>query len=560
MPNLKKFSDYKYHTSFVAIARCGTDEAKSKLLATASIDDLKVIIPKEALTDGFEDLLPIAANACVANFGNKRGDMISTATALKIYKNFANKFINLEHDRKMIVGHLVGGGLSKFDSNYRLGTGSEPVKEESIASTNDPFNISVAGYIYAVANPEVAKRIVMANDPEDGSYLSIALSWELAFDDYKIAIGNANLGESEIIDDPKEIERLSPYLKCNKGTGIADDGRQVYRLIDDGVVPLGVALTFSPAADVTGVYTSITKNEAAANEADAENKEIDAKTKKIVSQASNADVTINIPKSMKTLKTLADLQALNDENKVEYSFANTKNIIEAEMERIAREHQTKLQAEATEKAELTKKATDALASVEELKKQVETLKTTQASQEATNRFNDRMSGLDEEYDLTDKQRKAIASQIRSLDDTAFASWKTDVFEAFAAKKNDGGNSPVKQMKTPPDTDKSKGKKANDDADDTDTKFKKSAKAAAADDDDDDEDEEDKIADADAKKKKAKKDAKASDTVIEALANAKLKSLAIANTTDAQESVMNKYRKAFSTEKDGGLEIVQTSRR
>lgn len=552
MPVQKK---YKYTTQFECIAHCATDESKSKLLATASLEDLKAIIPPEALTEGFTDLLPIAANACVANFGNKRGDMISTATALSIYKSFAHKFINLEHDRKIIVGHLVNGGLSKFDAKYKVGLGSEVLKAESLASTSNPFNISVAGYIYAVAYPDVAKKIVMANDPEDNTYLDISLSWELAFDTFKIAKGNASLGESKIIDDPDEIERLSQYLKCNKGTGIADDGEEVYRLIDDGVVPLGVALTFSPAADVSGVYTNVVKNVAKANEEAVKTQENNENNKQKVSQASVPNVTINIQKAMKTIKTLADLEAVNDENKTEYSFANTKNVLEAEMERLAREHQTKLNAEATAKAEVQKKADEALASVAALTKKVQDLETAQASAAATSRFNDRMSSLDEGYELTDKQRKAIASQIRSLDDDAFNTWKSDVFEAFAAKKNDGGNSTVTQKKTIPDNaDPAKDSKTADDT-------KKVAKAADKTDPDEDEDEEDKIADDDAAKAaaKKKKDAKASETAIAALANAKLKNEAIANTAEAQTSLLDKYRNAFSSSKDGGIEIVQGRR-
>ena len=53
------------------------------------------------------DLLPVAFNACVVNRVNKNGDVINTATALDICKNFINKPINVEHNRSNIVGVIL---------------------------------------------------------------------------------------------------------------------------------------------------------------------------------------------------------------------------------------------------------------------------------------------------------------------------------------------------------------------------------------------------------------------------------------------------------------------
>src|SRR5215216_1670749 len=143
MSKLKRYEDYKYHARFTAVAKCLIDVETNKFLAKASLDDLKAIIPAQALEEGFEDLLPIAANGCVINMGNKRGDIMATATALDIAPNFINKFINIEHDRKIVVGHVVNSGFSAFASDYMLNVGSEVLKKEAIASTTGPFNISL---------------------------------------------------------------------------------------------------------------------------------------------------------------------------------------------------------------------------------------------------------------------------------------------------------------------------------------------------------------------------------------------------------------------------------
>ena len=51
----------------------------------------------------------------------------------------------------------------------------------------------------------------------------------------------------------EKVGQLKANLKSLGGTGKLEDGRSVYRRVTEQVVPLGIGLTETPAADVQGV-------------------------------------------------------------------------------------------------------------------------------------------------------------------------------------------------------------------------------------------------------------------------------------------------------------------
>ena len=53
---------------------------------------------------------------------------------------------------------------------------------------------------------------------------------------------------------------------------------------------------------------------------------------------------------------------------------------------------------------------------------------------ATQKFNERMSHFDEEYDLEDEDRQLLANKLKSLDDSGFDAFKSE-FAIFAKAKN-----------------------------------------------------------------------------------------------------------------------------
>jgi hypothetical protein len=55
----------------------------------------------------------------------------------------------------------------------------------------------------------------------------------------------------------------------------------------------------------------------------------------------------------------------------------------------------------------------------DVQKELETLKAEKSEREATDKFNERLSLLDETYELADNEREVIASDIKEMDDEAF---------------------------------------------------------------------------------------------------------------------------------------------
>ena len=75
--------------------------------------ELEKFLPDVDLNKNY-DLLPIAFNAFVVNRVNKNGDVIDGETAIAMYKDFINKPINIEHNRKNVIGTILTAGFSEF--------------------------------------------------------------------------------------------------------------------------------------------------------------------------------------------------------------------------------------------------------------------------------------------------------------------------------------------------------------------------------------------------------------------------------------------------------------
>ena len=251
--------DFKYKTIFSSHIKCLVSEERDKFLSKASINSLKSIIPESVKTQ--QDLLCIAANAFVANLGNLNGDMVSTTSTLDFYNNFINKGINLEHNRKNYCGHIIATSLSEFDGNYNIGAGSKIIEASVVKGKLSPFNVSIAGVIYKVYSEDLTNLIEASNDPNSEEYLKYSISWELGYNSYSLAVGSKYLEDCEVITDEKEIDKLSKYLLGNGGGGKLPDGKLVYRLVDGEVLPLGVAITSSPAAAVSGIVVDTIDDE-----------------------------------------------------------------------------------------------------------------------------------------------------------------------------------------------------------------------------------------------------------------------------------------------------------
>ena len=156
----------KFSTIFSSSIKPLVSEEKDKFLALASLVDVANFIPNID-TEKNLDLLPMAFNACVANRVNKNGDVIDTETAIEIYKNFINKPINIEHNRKNLIGVILTAGFSEFGTD-------QPLTEEQVKDKTEPFNITLGGVLWRVVNQSLTDLVEDSNDETSENYKKIS--------------------------------------------------------------------------------------------------------------------------------------------------------------------------------------------------------------------------------------------------------------------------------------------------------------------------------------------------------------------------------------------------
>ena len=412
--------NYNYTTTFSSVLKPLVSEEKDKYLALASLMQVGNFIPN-INTEKNVDLLPIAFNAAVVNRVNKNGDVIDSDTAIASYKDFINKPINIEHNREKIVGVILTAGFSEFGSDISL-------SEEQVKDLKGPFNITLGGVIWKIANPNLADKIEESSDATSDKYQSVSASWELGFNDYNVVMidgESKNIEDGALISDASEIESIKNSLRAFGGSGKVDKTKSVYRKVIGNVVPLGIGLTETPAADVKGIATL--KSEASV-EINQEN----------ISKIDNLNV--NTDNDNKVMK-ITSIKDITDENLKQATASQISDLIEQELkvasEKYAAEKATvelSLKA-ANEKHEVLSAAQDALQKeVAALKASLEAVESEKQAILANETFNERMNAFDAEYDLDSDTRQVLASDIAGLDDDSFAAYKNKMAIFMKNKK------------------------------------------------------------------------------------------------------------------------------
>ena len=412
--------NYNYTATFSSILKPLVSEEKDKYLALASLVEVGNFIPNID-TEKNVDLLPVAFNAAVVNRVNKNGDVIDTETAIASYKDFINKPINIEHNREKIVGVILTAGFSEFGSDASL-------TEEQVKDLKGPFNITLGGVIWKIANPHLADKIEDSSDVTSDKYQSVSASWELGFNEYNVVMidgESKNIEDGSLISDASQIDSIKNSLRAFGGSGKLDKTKSIYRKVIGNVVPLGVGLTETPAADVKGVATL----KAEAKEAIAEEN---------ISKIEKLDVNTIINNNVMKIQSIKDI---TDENLKQATASQISDLIEQELksasEKFAAE---KVSVEQALEAAKEQYGT-LLAGQEALEKEISALKASLEASEvekqkilANEQFNDRMSAFDAEYDLDDESRQVIASDIAGLDDNSFAAYKNKMAVFMKNKK------------------------------------------------------------------------------------------------------------------------------
>jgi hypothetical protein len=240
-----------------------------------------------------------------------------------------------------------------------------------------------------------------------------------------------NIENGEIIADGEKIEELQQYLRAFGGKESVDGDTKAYRQVVGKVVPLGIGLTETPAADVKGISTRKTLE-------NTENKLVkESSSINNISQNNNEDV---IPKE-KIMK-IESIKDITDES-LEVSASAVADFIESELKKASEDY-------SEEKAAYEKQLDEAKVTAETLTKEHEALnekfvsvekslaKLEQEKQEreTQQRFNERMSALDEEYALTDEDREVIASDIKDMDNKDFETYSKKLSVLLSEKNKE----------------------------------------------------------------------------------------------------------------------------
>ena len=421
--------DFLYNTTFSSVLRPLVSEEKDKYLALASLAEVGGFIPNVD-TEKNVDLLPVAFNAAVVNRVNRNGDVIDSLTALASYKDFINKPINFEHNRERIVGVILTAGFSEFGSDT-------PLTEDQVKDLKGPYNITLGGVIWKIANPNLATMIEDSSDSTSVNYQKISASWELGFNEYNLIViegESKNIEDGSEISDASEIETLKANLRTFGGSGKIDKSKSLYRKVIGNVVPLGIGLTETPAADVKGVATIKIEEK---QQPDEEN----------ISKIENLDVNTLIDNKAMKITSLKDI---NDENLKQATASQISDLIEQEL-KTASEKFAVEKASVESQLKSTKESLDTLvANQDTLQKEISALKEALSTAEAekqkilaSEKFNERMSAFDAEYDLDAETRQILATEIAEMEDSAFAAFK-DKMAVFMKSKKKGQKNDKKE--------------------------------------------------------------------------------------------------------------------
>ncbi len=512
----KTAREYRYKTTFTSLARVAEATEDEKFVAKASLEPLKKLLPADLNPADAPDLLFISSDGAVAGVANLNGDGLSCATAIAIHRTARYKYISTDHERDKVVGVVLFPSLTHRDTH-------EPLTDEQAAALgNTPFNMSFAGAVWKVIQPLLAKFLRQTGGAQTPDALS--MSWEIAFDDYAIAVGSTNFGEARIVNtSDADFKALDKCLYGNGGNGKTKDGQSVSRMITGEAIILGYSIVGNPAAAVKGILPVVTEsntatdtpaaamtkdqgpmtnesNLAEAFEALRKNdseftKTIKALTEALESAAKNQNTQVaataseqkiintektrvtgntTIPMKIESLKQIEDKWA---EIRQLETCASVVDFVKAiqdgstQYEQKLKDEQTlaqqmKSNAEAAEKR--AKELETTLAGVQQ---QLTELQASQVELERNQKFQERMASFDEQYDLDDEDRQLIASDIKELSDESFASYQKKFAKLAASKK--------KKAEFPPKKDDKKSDPCDDKKKEMEEEEAKKAKAAIA---------------------------------------------------------------------------------
>ena len=138
--------------------------------------------------------------------------------------------------------------------------------------------------------------------------------------------------------------------------------------------------------------------------------------------------------------TIDNVNEINDSSLKELSASTITDFIKSELEKAADQYQKEMTEKevaleaATEKSETLQAEHDQLTDeLTKVKDALGELEKANAEREAEEKFNQRMSLLDEEYELTDEDREVIASDIKDMNEEAFTNYQSKLSVLLSSK-------------------------------------------------------------------------------------------------------------------------------
>jgi len=434
---------FKYTTAFSSNISC-IDPGKDfeKVIANDSLESLRELAPKDIDLEKNLDLLGVAFNAAVANRFNKNDDGVDAQTAIAIKDYFIHKPTNIEHQKSKVVGHIVSASLSEFET-------SRLIKEEDVRESTDPFNISLAAVLYKTVNPAFVELVERSVDEEDEYYQKVSASWEIGFNDYKIALGSRDLRDAEIISEEKHVAELQKYLKAYGGDGKTEDGVEVYRLISGEIYPLGIGFTSAPAAAVKGVellqenknpFKIKDKRKAIVSMTNTVSHSESEKNAQKVSHFGKRAVIIG-DQYFKVMETKDIVQKLEEvlsdhSDNTDFSEKAVANVAKFFHDTILEKNEIWKKEKDEKETAIKKLQEEGLAQEEDVAQlkvqlaetsvELQQLQAENNARNAADKFNERMSELDSAYELDDEDRILLASELKDLemDEESFSSYRS----------------------------------------------------------------------------------------------------------------------------------------
>lgn len=410
-------------SSTAEIAVKPTESFASFDISKESLQSIAENFPEGIDFDLNTDLVPVAFPLLVANHFNKNGESVNSEAAVRIADTLMHKFTDIDHDRKQVVGHIVGTSFSEFGNDHKAIT-----REEALAS-EDPFNVVCYAVVYDKVNPQFAKQLRSYANEDSPDYKKWSASWEVSYNDFDIALGSGNLKDVEVIKG-KEAYSYAKHLKKNKGSGYDEQGREVRRVIHGNVLGLAAGFTTRPAAAVRGVAI-----------ADFDVEELE--DEKINSHSSETDVRNNRNNIDMDEKILEKLQELISRVAPQESLANINTFFAEEiksknaewLQRKADLEAAKITAESEAQAQKDLVQSTA-ANLQTALDEIKVLKEAAAQSLANELFNSRMAEVDSKFEIKDGARSFIAAEIGALDsqESSFASYLEKMGVLLPAKE------------------------------------------------------------------------------------------------------------------------------